>query len=77
MSEESTKKLIDEIESLPVEERVKVVDSVLQTLNPEDNELEKKWIVVAEKRLKELQSGEAAGIPGDQVFDKVQKRFST
>lgn len=76
MSEHSTKKLINEIESLPVEERVKIVDSVLQTLNPEDKELEKKWIDIAESRLKELQSRKAAGIPGDQVLDKVKKRLA-
>jgi putative addiction module component (TIGR02574 family) len=77
MSKHSTKKLIDEIELLPVEERIKVVDSVLQTLNPTDQKMEKLWIDAAEKRLKELQSGEVTGIPEEQVFEKVKERFST
>jgi len=76
MSDYSTKKLIDEIESLPIEERTKVADAVLQSLNPQNKELEEKWIITAERRLTELKSGEVAGISGDQVFEKAQKRFS-
>ena len=72
----TTKKLIEEIESLPVEDRVLVADSVLKSLNPVDQEIEKKWIEVAEKRLDELKSGEVKGISGEEVFEKIQKRFS-
>ncbi len=72
----TTKKLIEEIESLPVEDRVLVADSVLKSLNPVDQGIEKKWIEVAEKRLDELKSGEIKGISGEKVFGKIQKRFS-
>ncbi|MFO8030617.1 MAG: hypothetical protein R6U28_12225 [Cyclonatronaceae bacterium] len=37
---------------------------------------DKQWLKVAEKRLKALQSGEAKSIPGGQVFENIQKRFS-
>jgi putative addiction module component (TIGR02574 family) len=76
MSESSTKKLIKEIESLPVEERAKVADSVLKSLNPIDSEIEKKWIQTAERRLEEIKTGKVNLISGEKVFEKIQKRFS-
>ncbi|TVQ16659.1 MAG: addiction module protein [Balneolaceae bacterium] len=76
MSDRSTKKLIEEIESLPVEDRILVAESVLNTLNPADPETDKLWLEVAEQRVDELKSGTATAIPGDDVFSKIQQRFS-
>ncbi|WP_234568060.1 addiction module protein [Rhodohalobacter sp. 614A] len=76
MSESSTKKLIKEIESLPVEERAMVAESVLESLNPVDANIEKRWIDIAEERLKEIKSGKVKAIEGDRVFDRIQRRFS-
>lgn len=76
MSDLTTKRLIKEIESLPIEERARVADSVLKTLNPVDQEIEKQWIDIAEKRLKDLESEKVKSIPGEEVFKKIQRRFS-
>lgn len=76
MSDLTTKRLIKEIESLPIEERARVADSVLKTLNPVDQEIEKQWIDIAEKRLKDLESGKVKSISGEEVFKKIQRRFS-
>ncbi len=69
------KEIIQEAASLPVEERVMVVDSLLQTLNPPDAEIEKEWAKVSMRRLAELRSGRVKAIPGDEVFMKIQERF--
>jgi len=69
------KEIIQEAASLPVEERVMVVDSLLRTLNPPDTEIEKEWVKVAKRRLAELRSGSVKPIPGDEVFTKIQERF--
>ena len=69
------KEIIQEAASLPVEERVMVVDSLLRTLNPPDTEIEKEWVKVARRRLVELRSGSVKAIPGDEVFTKIQERF--
>lgn len=71
-----TKELIEEISSLPVEDRVLVADSVLRTLNPPEAEIDKKWATVAKKRLNELRAGKAEAVPGEEVFEKINKRFS-
>lgn len=76
MDELNTDKLIKEIESLSAKERTVVADSVLQSLTPIDSQIEDQWIKVAIKRLKEIQTGNVKTISGDQVFDKIQNRFT-
>jgi putative addiction module component (TIGR02574 family) len=72
-----TKDLIAEAISLPVEERAMVVDSILKSLNPTESDIDKKWAAVAKRRLRELRSGEVQAIPGDEVFKRIWKRFSS
>ena len=72
----STKELIEEIASLPVEERTLVLDSILKGLNPPDKNIDRKWAEVAKRRLADIQSGSIEPIAGHQVFNKVWKRFS-
>ena len=67
--------IIREAESLPVEERAVLVNSLLRTLNPPCPDLDKKGTEVAKRRLEELRSARVKGVPGDQVFDKIRKRF--
>ena len=69
------KDLINEAESLPVEERAMVVDSLLRSLNPTESEIDRKWAAVAQRRLEEIRSGAVEAIPGEQVFEKIWKRF--
>lgn len=71
----TAKELIDEAASMPVEARAVLVDSLLKSLNAPTSSIDEEWGYLAEKRLEELQSGIAAGIPADQVFERVWKRF--
>ena len=70
-----TKEIIQEAATLPVEERVIVVDSLLRTLNQPDAEIDKAWARIAQRRLADLRSGRVQPVPGDQVFSKVKERF--
>lgn len=71
-----TEDLLREIESLPVEERARVADSVLKTLNPTESEIDKKWAEVAKRRLEEIKAGAVRPVSGQDVFDEIWKRFS-
>jgi len=71
------KKIIEEVISLPVEERALIADSILRSLNPVESEIDKKWIKIAKDRLNDLRSGKIKSVPGDEVFNKIWKRFST
>jgi len=69
------KDLIQEAESLPVEERALVVDSLLRSLNPPEAEIDRKWAQVARKRVEELRCGTVEAVPGEQVFERIWNRF--
>lgn len=67
--------ILAEASSLPVEERAQVVDSLLRSLNPPEAEIDREWAEEARRRLAELRSGAAESVAGEEVFEKVWKRF--
>ncbi len=69
------KEIIQEAESLPIEERVIVVDSLLRTLNPPSAEIDAEWVKIAKRRLSELRAGSVKPVPGNVVFAKIHERF--
>ena len=71
----NTKELINEVVSLPVEERTLIVDTVLRSLNQTESEIDKKWASLAQKRLEEIRSGSINTVPGNEVFKKIWQRF--
>jgi putative addiction module component (TIGR02574 family) len=71
------KEIIEEVASLPVEERAIVADSILRSLNAPDAEIDRKWAQAAQRRLAELRSGQVEPIPGEQVFARIRKRLKT
>lgn len=72
----NTAQIIHEAESLPVEQRTLVVESLLRSLNPPDAEIDKKWAAVARRRLEELRSGSVKAVPGEEVFARIGRRFA-
>jgi len=69
------KEIIEEAESLPIEERTVVIDSLLKTINAPIAEIDVEWIKVAKRRLTELRSGQVRAVPGDEVFARIRNRF--
>ena len=69
------KEIIEEAESLPVEERAMVIDSLLRSLNPSSVEIDGEWVKVAKRRLADLRSGAVKPIPGNEVFARIRERF--
>ena len=67
--------LINEAVLLPVEERALVIDTLLRSLNQPESEIDKKWIIVAKRRISGLKNGVVTAIPGEKVFEKILNRF--
>nr|QLG20499.1 hypothetical protein [uncultured bacterium] len=67
--------LMTEAASLPVEERARLVDSLLQTLNPPDEANTSAWLAVARRRLDDLDTGRVKAIPGEEVLERVRRRL--
>ncbi len=72
----NTKDIITEALSLPLEQRAMIADSLLKSLNPPEPAIDKKWAVVAKKRLSELRTGQVNALSGEEVFRKIWKRLS-
>lgn len=70
------KEIIQEAGALPVEERARVIDSLLRTTNAPEPETDRQWVAVAQRRLAELRSGNASAVPGDEVFAKIREQFA-
>ena len=67
-----TKDLIAEISDLPVEQRAKIADQILQTLNTPDPDNESVWIQEVEKRVEEYEKGKVDMIPAREVFKSLR-----
>jgi hypothetical protein len=59
-----------------VEERARVADLELKTLNPTESDIDKKWAEVAKRRLNEIKAGSVEPVSGQAVFEEIWKRFS-
>ena len=71
-----TNALMDEIISLPMEERARMAEALLQSLNPQDDAITAAWVSVAKQRQKEVASGQVQTIPGEQVFERIRQRHA-
>lgn len=67
--------IISVAESLPIEMKTKLIDKLLQSLNPSQKEIDELWAIEAERRIKEIESGQVKPIPGEVVFQKIHKKF--
>ena len=72
---DSAKEIIQKAESLPVEERVIIIESLQRSLNAPESAVDMEWVAVAKTRLAELRSGKVKPVPGAVVFDSVRKRL--
>ena len=71
-----TEEIIKEAESLPIEKRAMLVDSLLRTFNTIEPEIDGKWIDVARRRLSELRSGKVEAILSERRLRASQNNSS-
>jgi putative addiction module component (TIGR02574 family) len=62
--------LLDEVDSLPIGERVQLVDRLLRSLHGTTPENDRRWLAEARKRLRDVRSGRVETIPGPDVLAK-------
>ena len=67
--------IISEAVSLPINIRTKLVEKLLQSINPSEKEIDKLWAKESERRIKELESNKTKTIPEKKVFLKIHKRL--
>jgi len=60
---------------LSAEERAQLALFLLQSLEPADEgNMEEAWRIEAERRLDQIEGGDARLVPGDEVFARLQRR---
>jgi putative addiction module component (TIGR02574 family) len=71
-----TSELIAEAVSLPVEERTRIVENLLSSLNPPEPRVDAAWASMARRRLDELRSGRVESVPGEVVFERIRQLYA-
>jgi hypothetical protein len=71
----NTEELIKIGIALPAEEKILIIDRLLESLQETDADTEKAWFETAAKRWVELRSEEKLRVDGRQVFKKMWRKF--
>ena len=72
----ATARLVDQVLSLPCEDRIYLADRLLESLNaPSREDIDRLWAEETERRIDELDSGKVEAIPGEQVFAEIRQRL--
>ena len=69
---QTAKQLCDQALQLPPEERMALVDQILDTLDERDGSLDAQWAQEAQSRLTAYRRGEVQAIPLNEVMAKYQ-----
>lgn len=69
-------KVMDEALELPSDARLGLVDRILASLNlPIRPDIDRMWAEEAERRVAEIDRGDAALIPGEEVFSRIRRKY--
>lgn len=63
-----TQEIIAEACKLEWSARYEIAQTILQTLEPADNEIDPRWTAELQRRLDEHRSGRVPGIPAEEVL---------
>jgi len=71
-----SEKIYEQALDLPLDDRLILIDKLLVSTNlPTHEDIDQAWSIEVERRCQELDRGEAKLISGEEVFEKVKKRF--
>ena len=70
-----TAEIMNELANLPAEERALIADSLLQTLNQSQPEIEQEWLKVAQQRLVEISSGSVKTVSMEEMTTRINHRL--
>jgi len=68
--------LFKNIEILPIDMKTKIVDMLLNSLNPINQSIDSLWVKEVEKRKKDIELGVVNTVDGSEVFSKIKQRFN-
>lgn len=73
----ATDRVTREALSLSEAERLDLVEKLLISLNtPIDKEVDRLWAEEAERRVAQLEAGDARLVPGEEVFSRLREKHT-
>lgn len=69
--------LFDEIDILPIDIKTKIVDKILNSINPASKTIDDLWIKEVNKRKNDIESDKVSLVDGDEVFRKISQRLKS
>jgi putative addiction module component (TIGR02574 family) len=73
---EGAEKLKGALMQLPTEDRAELAYCLLRSLDEgDDADVRSAWEAELMRRLQEMESGEAAGVPAEKVFAELRKMY--
>ena len=69
-------KLYGDVLDLPANERLGLIDKLLDSITPAVRSIQDAWVAEAEKRLQEYRTGKVQAVSGEEVFRKIHTRLS-
>jgi hypothetical protein len=67
--------LFEEIDILPIDLKTKIVDKILNSINPIHKSIDDLWIEEVNKRKNDIEYGNVKLVNGDDVFSKIAQRL--
>jgi len=67
--------LFEEIDILPIDLKTKIVDKILNSMNPINKSIDNLWIEEVNKRKNDIEYGNVLLVNGDDVFSKIAQRL--
>ncbi len=69
-------KIVDDVLSLPTDQRLALVNRILESLNVATQpEIAALWAEEAERRIEQVEAGQVKPIPGEDVFKETRERL--
>ena len=59
--------------ALPPEERIRLAEELISSVQDSDEEIEAAWAEEIERRLEEVENGTAKLIPAEEVFAEIRR----
>ncbi len=73
----AAERISDEVLALPSEARLALVDKILTSLNlPTQPEIDRLWMEEVKRRVGEMERGETDLVPGEEVFDRIRRKYA-
>ncbi len=71
----TTKELEAALLKLPVEDRIRLLDKLLASLEPE-SAVQETWLQLARQRREDVRAGKVAMVPGETALARVRTRIT-